>query len=242
MEPLRIVLIGYGRMGRMIESIAIERGHRIIEIIDNAGELNLLVKKKHDGNVAIDFSQPEAVETNIKSCFAMGLPVVEGTTGWHERLPEIQHDVIRGDHCLFYAPNFSIGMNIAFALNRQLAKMTRNTGFTINISEIHHIHKVDAPSGTAIRLANDILEHHKELTGWTIEKTENKNQLHIEVERIGEVNGIHQITTSSPDEMISLRHEAFNRRGFALGAVMAAEFVIGRKGIFTMDDLLNLNW
>lgn len=238
MNTLRIVLIGYGRMGKMIENIAIERGHRIVEIIDNPKELSLLTKKQHEGNVAIDFSQPDAVESNLTSCFSMGLPVVEGTTGWHDRLDKIQQKVLQGGHCMFYAPNFSIGMNIAFALNQQLARLTRGTGFNIQLSETHHIHKIDAPSGTAIRLANDILEQHKELTGWTMEKDGSTDRLHIEVERIGEVNGIHQVTASSSDEKISLRHEAFSRRGFALGAVMAAEFIKERKGIFTMTDLL----
>ncbi len=240
-NPLQIVLIGYGRMGKMIESIAAERGHRIAGIVDTPEQLDLLKKGNIRGDIAIDFSQPKAVKANLETCFSLHLPIVEGTTGWHDLLPEISKTVSKNGYSLFYAPNFSIGMNIAFALNQQLAKLTRNTGFKIELSETHHIHKLDAPSGTAIRLANDILAQHNELSGWTTDKPSDKSLLHIEVERIGEVNGIHQVTARSADELIALRHEAFSRQGFALGAVLAAEFLVDKKGVFNMADLLKFS-
>lgn len=238
MSTLRIALIGYGRMGKLIEQIAIERGHTICHIIDRAEQLTLFREQAQNCDVAIDFSQAEALEANLDTCFSMNVPVVVGTTGWYEKFDLIRQKVEAGNHGMFFAPNFSIGMNIVFALNRRLASLANKRGFDISLHEVHHIHKRDAPSGTAIRLATDIIAHNDAYQSWHIGTQKTDSVLPVEVERTGEVNGIHQISASSPDEIILLRHEALNRRGFAVGAVLAAEFIVGKRGLFSMVDLL----
>jgi len=180
------------------------------------------------------------VTDNIHNCFNMHIPVVVGTTGWHNQLPEITTLCIEKNGSLFYASNYSLGMNIVFRLNQQLAKMLKGTNYKISIKESHHIQKLDAPSGTAITLANDVIKNHKGFKKWVIGTDAIEGILPIEVQRIGEVNGVHEIKAVSEEDTISLRHEAFSRKGFALGAVLAAEFLYDKKGVFSMDDLLKV--
>lgn len=240
MKKLSVALIGYGKMGKIIESICIERGHTIHCIIDKADDFITQSQLFSTADVAIDFSLPEAVTDNIHNCFNMHIPVVVGTTGWHNQLPEITTLCIEKNGSLFYASNYSLGMNIVFRLNQQLAKMLKGTNYKISIKESHHIQKLDAPSGTAITLANDVIKNHKGFKKWVIGTDAIEGILPIEVQRIGEVNGVHEIKAVSEEDTISLRHEAFSRKGFALGAVLAAEFLYDKKGVFSMDDLLKV--
>lgn len=232
---MKIALLGYGRMGQAIEKIAIERGHEIVIRKDiEPLELDLSI-----ADAAIDFSHPTAAFDNIKSCIDSGVPVVSGTTGWLDKYDEIVSYCKAMDGSLIYASNFSIGVNLFFNLNLQLAKLMKNIGeYEVSMEEIHHIHKLDAPSGTAISLANDVIEN-SEKTKWSIDAPE-KNELFIDVKREGEVPGTHKVSYTSAIDSIEIKHTAFNRTGFALGAVVAAEWLKDKKGIFHMKDVLSL--
>lgn len=232
---MKIALLGYGRMGQAIEKIAIERGHEIVIRKDiEPLELDLSI-----ADAAIDFSHPTAAFDNIKSCIDSGVPVVSGTTGWLDKYDEIVSYCKAMDGSLIYASNFSIGVNLFFNLNLQLAKLMKNIGeYEVSMEEIHHIHKLDAPSGTAISLANDVIEN-SEKTKWSIDAPE-KNELFIDVKREGEVPGTHKVSYTSAIDSIEINHTAFNRTGFALGAVVAAEWLKDKKGIFHMKDVLSL--
>lgn len=222
-------------MGQAIEKVAIERGHEIVIRKDiEPLELDLGI-----ADVAIDFSHPTAAFDNIKSCIDSGVPVVSGTTGWLDKYDEIVSYCKAMDGSLIYASNFSIGVNLFFNLNLQLAKLMKNIGeYEVSMEEIHHIHKLDAPSGTAISLANDVIEN-SEKTKWSIDAPE-KNKLFIDVKREGEVPGTHKVSYTSAIDSIEIKHTAFNRTGFALGAVVAAEWLKDKKGIFQMKDVLSL--
>ena len=250
---MKIILLGYGKMGHEVEKIALQRGHEILAKIDNENDWNSF---KHSAaqqlnnsatqTVAIEFSTPATAFENIKSCFDMNIPVVCGTTAWYQHFDEIKVRCEKENQALFYAPNFSIGMNIMFMLNQQLAKITEKYDYKLSLTETHHIHKLDKPSGTAVKLANDIVDNNKNYDSWKLVEclTKNdecsmKNALPIEAIREGEYFGIHEVKAESSCDIISLRHEAFSREGFATGAVIAAEFLIGKKGLFTMNDLLN---
>lgn len=232
---MKIALLGYGRMGQAIEKIAQERGHEIVIRKD----LEPLKVDLSLAEVAIDFSHPDAAFENIKSCIDKGVPVVSGTTGWLNRYAEVTDYCKEKGGGFIYASNYSIGVNLFFNLNAYLAKMMRTVSeYDVDMEEIHHIHKLDAPSGTAISLANDILSE-SDKQKWSIESKAEEN-LFINVKREGEVPGTHSVKYSSDIDSIEIKHTAFNRTGFALGAVVAAEWLREKKGIYTMKDVLGL--
>ena len=244
MKNLNIILSGYGRMGREVEKIALERGHKIVAKIDNDTDWDSFLKEPvNDEMVVIDFSMPEVALKNYERCLDAGLPLVTGTTGWYDKKEEVFKMVIEKDGTFFYAPNFSVGVNVFFYINRKLAEvMNRIEGYGVKIRETHHIHKLDVPSGTAIKLADEIVNKMENLTGWS-SGDEKSKKIPIVSVRKGEVAGIHEVRWQSESDEIFLKHEAKSRKGFALGAVLAAEFVVGKKGVYTMDDLLDFeNW
>ncbi len=232
---MKIALLGYGKMGKVIERIALERGH---EIVLKKDEFNT-----YDGlstaDVAIDFSVPSAAVSNISASFNANVPVVSGTTGWLEHYDEMIALCNEKKGGFISSSNFSLGVNIFFGLNEYLAKiMNKFDSYKVSMEEIHHIHKLDAPSGTAISLAQGVIEN-SNYAEWTLEEAKN-NQIHIEAKRIGEVPGTHTVTYDSAIDSIEIKHTAHNREGFALGAVIAAEWLAGKQGIFSMKDVLNL--
>ena len=257
---MNIIILGYGKMGHEVEQVALQRGHKIIARIDNSSELEnlktLKSEKRSDSEevVAIEFSTPATALNNIYRCFDMNIPVVCGTTAWYQHLDEVKSRCENENQALFYAPNFSIGMNIMFMLNKQLAKLSENYNYRLSLTETHHIHKLDKPSGTAVKLAEDIIENNDNYKSWELNQltidnlqlTSNNEQLTIgkvlpvEAIREGDVFGIHEVKAESDCDIIQLRHEAFSRKGFATGAVIAAEFLLGKKGIFTMENLLKI--
>lgn len=232
---MKIALLGYGRMGKAIEKIALERGHEIV-IRKDVEPIDVDLGM---ADAAIDFSHPNAAFGNIKDCIDHQVPVVSGTTGWLDKFEEIKSYCEDQGGAFIYASNFSIGVNLFFNLNAYLAKMMKQIkDYDVAMEEIHHIHKLDAPSGTAISLANDIIEN-SEKKQWNIDSPE-KNDLFINVKREGEVPGTHQVSYTSSIDAIEIKHTAFNRTGFALGAVVAAEWLHGKKGVFNMKDVLSL--
>jgi 4-hydroxy-tetrahydrodipicolinate reductase len=238
---MKLAIIGYGRMGKEIERSAIERGHSIGVIIDRDEDLNLQLDQFVTCNAALEFTRPEAAPSNLKKCFESGIPVVCGTTGWKNQQEEIISLCTSLNGSLFHASNFSIGMNIFFAINRHLAEMMNDhDDYDVRIKEIHHQQKLDSPSGTAITLANDILESVHRKTKWVNHPSDERCYLEIISEREGQVPGIHEVEWDSGMDSLVIRHEAKSRKGFVLGALMAAEFISGRKGIFGMKDLLDL--
>jgi len=233
---MKIALLGYGRMGKAIEQIANERGHTIVAKIDkneNQGKLS-------EAEVAINFSIPDAAVANIKAAMEKQIPVVCGTTGWLEQLKEMEDFCLQNKTAFLYASNFSVGVNLFFKLNEVLAKLMHpHKNYSAAMKEIHHIHKLDAPSGTAITLAEGIFDQSK-YTDWSIDDTKGDITLPIAVERTGEVPGTHSIEYKSSVDSISIQHEAHSRQGFALGAVIAAEWIQDKKGVFTMNDVLDI--
>ncbi|MDR1259523.1 MAG: 4-hydroxy-tetrahydrodipicolinate reductase [Tannerellaceae bacterium] len=237
---MKFALIGYGKMGKAIERIAIERGHTIVSVIDVENRGDFASGAFRSADVAIEFTTPETAVDNYMQCFAAGIPVVSGTTGWLSRFEEIRQHCAGGKHTFFYASNFSMGVNIFFALNRYLAKiMNRFPEYEAKLTETHHIHKADAPSGTAITLAEDIIENIDHKKRWRLaDETELSSDLCIHAIREGETPGRHEVSYESDADYISICHNAKDRRGFALGAVVAAEFTAGRKGFLGMSDML----
>jgi len=236
---MNIALIGYGRMGHEIETIAIKRGHVIKLIIDqdNTGDLNAVNLNWID--VAIEFSTPDTAYHNIIKCLENKVPVVCGTTGWLDNYENAVNACRQYSTSFIHSTNFSIGVNILFMLNKELAKQMNRFGeYKVTIEEIHHTKKLDAPSGTAITLANGISSNHSEYEGWCFDKERNSNRIPISSVREGTVPGTHTVMWDSDIDSISLIHEAKNRRGLALGAVVAAEFIYSKKGIFTMNDVM----
>lgn len=234
---MKIVILGYGRMGHEVEQIAISRGHEIMCHIDTEEEWNQNKEDISKCDVVIEFSTPATVVANINKCFDINMPVVVGTTGWYDSLDVIKDRCENEGHSLFYAPNFSIGMNFVFGLNKQMAKFAQQFDYKLEITETHHVHKLDKPSGTAVKLANDIIANNNDYDGWGLDTGGDKT-LRVNAIREGEVFGIHEIAARSACDRISLGHEAFSRKGFATGAVIAAEFLKDKKGVFTMEDLL----
>lgn len=236
---MKIALIGYGKMGKTIERIALERGHRIVSVIDvgNTGDFGSEAFRSAD--VAIEFTTPATAFSNYMKCFDAGVPVVSGTTGWLDRIDEVKERCAREGKTFFYASNFSIGVNIFFAVNRYLARlMNRFPAYDVSLEEVHHIHKLDAPSGTAITLADDILKTVERKKRWTLGREEDPADLAVRAVREGEVPGIHEVVYESETDTIAIRHSAKSREGFALGAVIAAEFTCGKQGFLGMEDML----
>ena len=234
---MKIAIIGYGKMGHEVEKAALARQHEVVVTIDNAQEWEERLALLRQADVAIEFSQPDQVVGNINRCFDLHLPVVVGTTAWQEHYEEVKRRCLAEGQSLFTAPNFSIGMNIMFLLNKQLARFAERYGYQLSLAETHHIHKLDKPSGTAVKLANDIMAVDPEYKEWSIDAPADRT-LYIDVKREGEVFGIHSITATSPADSITITHQAFNRQGLAAGALAAAEFLVGKTGIFGMDALL----
>jgi len=238
---MKIALIGYGRMGHEIEMIALERGHEISLVIDLDNPGDLAPDKLGTVDVAIEFTTPTSVIGNIKKCFDASVPVVAGTTGWHEELGEISELCQKKDQSLFYASNFSIGVNIMFAVNEYLAGLMNGVEqYDVSIDETHHTRKLDAPSGTAISIADQILKSLHRKVKWSLGKAGTDNEIVIQAHREGDVKGIHEIKYESDEDIITLKHEAKSRKGFAMGAVLAAEFIRNKKGVFTMRDLMGI--
>lgn len=238
---MRVAIIGYGKMGHIIESILKERGHDVALIIDIDNASDLCAEKCADIDVAIEFSAPNAAFANVRKCLEMGLPVVCGTTAWGERMAEAKELCEANNGAFFYSSNYSVGVNVMFALSRKLAKIMNTIGgYKVSMEETHHIHKKDAPSGTAITLAEGILSEIPTIKNWTLIEGEGsvaEDSLPIVSFREGEVPGIHTVRYESEADVITLTHDAKSRAGFALGAVLAAEFIVGKKGCFTMSDL-----
>jgi 4-hydroxy-tetrahydrodipicolinate reductase len=232
---MKIALLGYGKMGKVIERIAIERGHEII-----------MKKEEHDtfeglatADVAIDFSVPKAAVLNISTCFNENVPVISGTTGWLDQYDATVSKCNEKKGAFISSSNFSLGVNIFFEMNEYLAKMmAKLDSYNLKMEEIHHTQKLDAPSGTAISLANGIIAN-SAYESWTLEEPI-INQIQIEAKRTGTVPGTHTVTYNSNVDSIEIKHTAHNREGFALGAVIAAEWIVGKQGVFTMKDVLEL--
>ena len=238
---MKIALIGYGKMGKEIEKIALNRGHEIVLKIDitNPDDLNLANLKKAD--VAIEFTTPASATANYKLCFEAGVPVVSGTTGWLEKQTEVYQLCKDLNGTFFYTSNFSLGVNIFFALNKKLAELMANhPEYSIEMKEIHHTQKLDAPSGTAITLAEGIIENIPAKKSWVNHTTGLADEIGIISEREGQVPGTHIINYDSEVDYIEITHCAKSRKGLAFGAVLAAEYSFGKKGILSMNDLLNL--
>jgi len=232
---MKIALFGYGKMGKMIEQIAVKRGHIISAKID----IDSKVTDYTDFDVAIDFSTPDSAFQNISSCFENGIPVIAGTTGWLEKYDEAVKLCEEKNSGFIYASNFSLGVNIFFELNEQLAAMMKNLDqYAVSMEEIHHTQKLDAPSGTAISLAEGIIDHTR-YNNWVLEE-QIPNKIPISAKREGNVPGTHTVSYKSNVDTISIQHKAHNREGFALGAVIAAEWILGKTGVFSMKDVLNL--
>ena len=235
---MRVAIIGYGKMGHEIEQVLIQRGHTVALIIDQNNTEDLCAEKLSDIDVAIEFTTPDTAYNNVRTCIECGTPVVCGTTGWHDKLEELQALCREKDSTMIWSSNYSLGVNITFRLNRYLAEiMNRFDAYNVSMEEIHHTQKKDAPSGTAISLANDILERVERKDKWVNEPTTDANAIEITSLREGTVPGTHTVTYTSDDDKIEIKHTLFSRRALALGAVVAAEFIAPRKGVFTIDDL-----
>lgn len=238
---MKIAIIGYGKMGKEVEQIAMQRNHQIVLKIEKNNVDELISSNLKNADVAIEFSTPASTIDNIKLCFESGIPVVVGTTGWYESLDTVKENCIRKSASMLYASNFSIGVNIFFELNRKLAAMMKKqAGYHVSLTEIHHTQKLDKPSGTAITLANDILKEAPGKKSWTIDENDaDKNEkIFIESIRKGDVVGMHQVRYQSSIDEIEIMHDAKSRKGFAIGAVLAAEWLAGKKGFFTMQDFI----
>lgn len=232
---MKIALLGYGKMGKVIEKIALERGHEIVLKKGSQNNFEGLLQ----ADIAIDFSLPHVAVENITECLNNNIAVVSGTTGWLEHYNTIVQLCEEKNGSFIYGSNFSLGVNIFFELNAYLAKMMKNLGqYKVSMEEIHHTQKLDAPSGTAITLAEGIINN-SNYTNWTLD-TPKENEIKIEAKRIGTVPGTHSIFYDSSVDQIEIKHTAHNREGFALGSVVAAEWLIGKKGVFTMKDVLNI--
>ncbi|UOB16916.1 4-hydroxy-tetrahydrodipicolinate reductase [Abyssalbus ytuae] len=233
---MKIALLGYGKMGKMIEQIASKRGHEIVLKVDEH-TTGFDITTAH---VAIDFSIPASAFKNIKMCLENNIPVISGTTGWLDKYKEAVQLCEKHNGAFIYASNYSLGVNIFFQLNEYLATMMSNLSqYNVSIEEIHHTQKLDAPSGTAITLAEGIIKNSSK-TGWKLDQA-NENEIPVTAKRIPDVPGTHTITYKSEVDTIDITHTAHNREGFALGAVIAAEWIIGKKGVFNMKDVLNLS-
>ncbi len=246
---MKIVLLGYGKMGQLIERFALKRGHEVVLIVDEQNRESIELEDIEDADVAIDFSTPHAALDNISLCFEANLPIVVGTTGWYENLEEVKQITLSSDQSLLYGSNFSIGVNVFFHINKMLAKaINPYKQYDVQVEEIHHIHKLDAPSGTAITIAEGILGEVDQKNTWVnsvegsgVEVIAKPDELLIESLRIEEVPGTHTVLYSSEVDQIEFKHTAHSREGFALGAVIAAEWLQGKKGFFQVTEMFDFN-
>lgn len=241
---MKIGLAGYGKMGKIIEEIAIDRGHQILFKSNSVFPMNS--KDIDSVDVVIEFTKPDLAVKHIKEVIAQDTPIVVGTTGWNQQFDEVKSLVAEKQGALIYASNFSIGVNIFFKLNEKLSElMAKQSDYQVAIDEIHHTQKADSPSGTAISLANGILENNETYNSWVCgdgelpQKVE--GQIGVAAHRIPDVPGTHTVSYNSDIDLISITHQAHNRRGFALGAIIAAEWIVGKKGLFTVNDLLSID-
>ncbi len=236
---MKIALIGYGKMGKIIERVAKERGHEIVSVIDIDNADDFESEAFRSADAAIEFTVPHVALGNIRRAFAAGVPVVCGTTGWTDDIQALKKEIQKHGNALFLSSNFSIGVNVFMEVSRHLAKlMNQFPNYNVEMTEVHHTQKLDAPSGTAITLAEGIFENLQRKSSWSKEIETSPDKLAIKSIREGQVPGIHTIRYESEIDSISITHDAKNREGFALGAVLAAEFIAGKQGFFGMKDLL----
>ncbi|MEO1437364.1 MAG: 4-hydroxy-tetrahydrodipicolinate reductase [Bacteroidota bacterium] len=236
---MQIALIGYGKMGKTIEKLALENGHEIVLTIDQDNPDDLHNGHLAKADVAIEFTRPVSAFENLKACILQGVPVVSGTTGWLDRRPDLEQLVFQHEGAFFYASNYSIGVNIFFRINQLLGKLANGyPEYHISMEEIHHTEKLDAPSGTAISLANDLIKVIDHKSAWVNATEHAENEIPIVSKRFPKVPGTHRVRIESKIDTIEISHEAYSRAGFAQGALRAAEWIIGKKGVFGMTDLL----
>lgn len=231
---MKIALVGYGKMGKIIDEIATQRNHEIVARLNESPTSENL----NSADVVIEFSNPEVAFNNIKTCLENNIPVICGTTGWLDQKPEIEKIAAENNTAFLYGSNFSLGVNLFFALNEKLADLMKNfPEYNVQLEEIHHVHKKDAPSGTAISLAEGIIKNNQRFEGWKLDETKEK-ELGIFAIREDEVPGTHSVFYESSVDEIEIKHTAYSRNGFALGAVIAAEWIQGKTGNFSMKDVL----
>ncbi len=231
---MKIALVGYGKMGHIIDELATKKGHKIVSRLNETPTAENL----NNPDVVIEFSNPEVAFNNIKICLEHKIPVICGTTGWLDQKPEIEKIALQNNTAFLYGSNFSLGVNLFFALNEKLADLMKDfSEYSVQLEEIHHTQKKDAPSGTAISIAEGIIKNDPRFDAWKLEETQNK-ELGIFAIRENEVPGTHSVYYKSDVDEIEIKHTAFNRNGFAVGAIVAAEWIIGKQGNFTMNDVL----
>lgn len=236
---MKIAIIGYGKMGQTIERLALAKGHQVVLKVNDENLADFTPDNLQKADVAIEFSTPATAFDNVTACFRAGVPVVCGTTAWLDKLPAAMSICLAEKTAFLYASNFSIGVNLFFALSRQLASLMDNQiQYDVTMEEVHHTQKLDAPSGTAVSLANDILRVLERKTKWVNQQTTIREELGIVSRRIDSVPGTHIVTWSSKDDTIEIKHTAHTREGFAAGALTAAEWIIGKTGCFEMKDML----
>lgn len=238
---MNISIIGYGRMGKEIEKIALERGHKISLKINVENQSDIEILSPANTDIAIEFTSPESAFGNITTALNKGVKILSGSTGWLDRMDSVKEIILDKKGTFFYASNFSLGVNITFRLNEILAKMMEGKGYKSSMEEIHHIHKIDSPSGTAITLAEGIINNSSNISSWEEDSEENEGVLPIYSKREGEVPGTHIVSYNSPEDCIQLKHTAHSRRGFALGAVLVAEWIQNKSGLLTMDDYFDFS-
>lgn len=238
---MKVAIIGYGKMGKTIVEILVERGHEIVLKIGSQNLNDFTLQNLQKADVAIEFSNPDAAVENYYTCFEAGIPVVSGTTAWLDKLDEVKAKLKEKNATLFYAPNFSIGVNLFFKVNEVLAKlMNQHPNYKVEMEEIHHVQKLDSPSGTAIKTAEGILKNLDRKTAWKEAEEVSENEIQIHAKREKGVAGTHAVHYFSEEDSIELKHTAHSRKGFALGSVLAAEWVLDKQGFFGMEDLLAL--
>lgn len=238
---MNIAIIGYGKMGKTIKRIATARGHQISAIVDRDTDMSISDLSNDTTDAAIEFTNPEVAKTNLMSLADKQIPTVSGTTGWLDAYKDVCNRFVDNQSSIIYSSNYSVGVNIFFAINKKLASfMAEHSDYNVSMEEIHHIHKLDAPSGTAITLAEGIMQHIPQKHKWLNEPTSDSDTIPIISKRQGEVPGTHTIQYQSTIDSITISHEAHSREGFALGAVIAAEWLKGKKGVYSMQDVLGI--